>query len=428
MPRTARSITDQRNRVIYIPQRNDLRTRAARSVVLQTLGHFALGPQSDRELRGLPAPTHRVELLRRSGARARGPRGRGTHATRNNAAIFPSKTSRRLFYISYEMAAHRFTNLATKHLGLPVHFLRTDPEGVIEKAYENDGIPYPTDDRWRARGRAGVAPMGRTPSVAVERFVLTPLPVHPDRRRRVLVCHLLRDRRRLSAPSRIGTTAAHARYFRGANTLRRVNARTVDNEPDPDLVGRWEGVSWPSAAERATCCPRCPRRQRPFTPFPGVDLSTSTASSSGSPPGVDEPQFTDCSPRVPPRATNAALARNTHLVAWRRGQWSDRNRRVVGRPSTAPEGTAHPAGPDGDGDALHRHLRLDRLVAPPRDVDVRLPGRLVDHVEHRLVPAPGLLRRQDDLRGEPDRDRGGPARVGPIGLASAIYLSEYANP
>ena len=42
MPRTARSITDQRSRVIYIPQRNDLRTRAARSVVLQTLGHFAL--------------------------------------------------------------------------------------------------------------------------------------------------------------------------------------------------------------------------------------------------------------------------------------------------------------------------------------------------------------------------------------------------
>ena len=42
MPRTARSITDQRSRVIYIPQRNDLRTRAACSVVLQTLGHFAL--------------------------------------------------------------------------------------------------------------------------------------------------------------------------------------------------------------------------------------------------------------------------------------------------------------------------------------------------------------------------------------------------
>ena len=50
-----------------------------------------------------------------------------------------------VFYISYEMAAHRFTNLATKHLELPVHFLRTDPEGVVQKAYENDGIAFPMD-------------------------------------------------------------------------------------------------------------------------------------------------------------------------------------------------------------------------------------------------------------------------------------------
>ena len=48
-----------------------------------------------------------------------------------------------LFYISYEMAAHRFTNLATEHLGIPCHFLRTDSEGVIDKAYENDGFPFP---------------------------------------------------------------------------------------------------------------------------------------------------------------------------------------------------------------------------------------------------------------------------------------------
>ena len=42
MPVTARSVTDTRRRVIYIPQRDDLGVRGARSVVLQTLGHFAL--------------------------------------------------------------------------------------------------------------------------------------------------------------------------------------------------------------------------------------------------------------------------------------------------------------------------------------------------------------------------------------------------
>ncbi|GIR34923.1 MAG: hypothetical protein CM15mP49_03080 [Actinomycetota bacterium] len=41
-PHSTRSITDQREKIIYIPQRNDLSTRASRSVVLQTLGHYAL--------------------------------------------------------------------------------------------------------------------------------------------------------------------------------------------------------------------------------------------------------------------------------------------------------------------------------------------------------------------------------------------------
>lgn len=43
VPHAVRSITDLRNNRIFIPQRNALRTRAARSVVLQTLGHFVLG-------------------------------------------------------------------------------------------------------------------------------------------------------------------------------------------------------------------------------------------------------------------------------------------------------------------------------------------------------------------------------------------------
>src|SRR5581483_1650514 len=52
---------------------------------------------------------------------------------------------RDVFGVSHETAAHRFTNLATHHLGLPVHFARTDASGTIYKAYENDGMVYPTD-------------------------------------------------------------------------------------------------------------------------------------------------------------------------------------------------------------------------------------------------------------------------------------------
>ena len=53
-----------------------------------------------------------------------------------------------LFSISvytYETAAHRFTNLATDHLDVPVHFLKVHDSGVISKAYENDNVVFPTD-------------------------------------------------------------------------------------------------------------------------------------------------------------------------------------------------------------------------------------------------------------------------------------------
>ena len=70
----------------------------------------------------------------------------------------------------------------------------------------------------------------------------------------------------------VGTTSAHAKFFRGSNTLRRVNARTTDNQPDPELISRWEGVAWPSASERWYVMSALPASQRAFSPFPGVDL------------------------------------------------------------------------------------------------------------------------------------------------------------
>ncbi|MFM9481408.1 hypothetical protein, partial [Streptomyces scabiei] len=49
------------------------------------------------------------------------------------------------YSVSYETAAHRFTNLATRHLGIPVHFLKVHESGTITKAYENDDVNFPAD-------------------------------------------------------------------------------------------------------------------------------------------------------------------------------------------------------------------------------------------------------------------------------------------
>src|SRR6202020_232362 len=60
---------------------------------------------------------------------------------------------RDVFAVSYEMAAHRFTNLATHHLGLPCHFVKNDASGVIYKAYENDGVVFPADPSGAIEGQ-----------------------------------------------------------------------------------------------------------------------------------------------------------------------------------------------------------------------------------------------------------------------------------
>jgi predicted transcriptional regulator len=67
-----------------------------------------------------------------------------------------------LFYVSYEMAAWRVANLATRHLGFPTHLIISDRTGSVIKGYSNDGVPVPRDDhggietqrlcrRWGAR-------------------------------------------------------------------------------------------------------------------------------------------------------------------------------------------------------------------------------------------------------------------------------------
>lgn len=270
MPRSARSVTDQRARVIYIAQRNDLRTRQARSVVLQTLGHFALNHSHTQNFNDylrqrvesnyfaaavLAPEAPAVEFLEE--AKARGD--------------MSAEDLKEVFYISYEMAAHRITNLATQHLGIPVHFLRTDPEGVVLKAYENDGIPFPADPDGGLEGQRVSRHWGaRQAWQSSDSFSLHYQYTSTDAGEFWCVTYL--DTDGSGSALTLGTTAEHARYFRGHNTLRRVNARSADNRPDPALIARWDGVAWPSAAERSHVLSALPPSERPFSPYPGVDL------------------------------------------------------------------------------------------------------------------------------------------------------------
>jgi transcriptional regulator with XRE-family HTH domain len=110
LPRSARSVTDLRNRRIYLRQ-EPLGMHTPRAVLLQTLGHFVLGHS---------APTDFGDFLRQRieanyfAAAVLVPEQAAAQFLRSakDAKDLSVEDLRDVFSVSYEMAAHRFTNLA----------------------------------------------------------------------------------------------------------------------------------------------------------------------------------------------------------------------------------------------------------------------------------------------------------------------------
>ncbi len=161
MPAFARSVIDLDHHRVYIAQRDELRTRQARKAVLQTLAGFLLGHERDPDLDTFLR--QRVETAYFATA-VLAPEeavvARLTSAKDNHD--IDVEDVKELFYLSYEMAAWRTANLATRHLGIRTHLIASDGIGTVVKAYANDDVPVPRDDhggietqrlcrRWGAR-------------------------------------------------------------------------------------------------------------------------------------------------------------------------------------------------------------------------------------------------------------------------------------
>ena len=159
--------------------------------MLQTLGHYVLGHSEPADygdfLRQRVETNYFAAALLLPEQHRRGAPARGQGRTEEIAV----EDIRDAFAVSYETAAHRFTNLATQHLGLPVHFMRVHQSGIIYKAYENDGVRFPptTPAPSRASRRAGTGRPGRcsTPTTgprrtAVHRHPVRDVLVHGARR------------------------------------------------------------------------------------------------------------------------------------------------------------------------------------------------------------------------------------------------------
>lgn len=272
MPRTARSITDTRDRVIYIPDRGGLRIRQARSVALQTLGHFVLEHRETSDFGEYLRQRIESNYFAAAVLAPEGPAVEFLLDAKDQDDI-SVEDLKELFYISYEMAAHRFTNLATVHLGLPCHFVRTDREGVIDKAYENDGIVFPSASDGGLEGERVPRQWGcRQAWNAHGSFLLHEQYTVTDNGEYFCITYIETETDRTPHAISLGTRADHARHFRGHDTLRREFARTTESDADARLVEDWRGVAWPSAAERSHVLSALPPSDREFSPFPGIDL------------------------------------------------------------------------------------------------------------------------------------------------------------
>jgi predicted transcriptional regulator/DNA-binding XRE family transcriptional regulator len=269
LPRSVRSLTDLRNRRIYVKQES-VGTHSPRAVLLQALGHFLLGHTEPRGFADFLR--QRVESNYFAAAvlvpeRAAAPFLAEAKDARDLAVEDLVDT----FSVSYEMAAHRFTNLATRHLGLPCHFVKNDSSGVIYKAYECDGLIFPADPTGAIEGQrmcrqwAGRQVFGRGPDPFSPHYQYSDTPsgtyfciseVDPRADRGFAIT--------------LGVPYEHSRWFRGRETPRRLRSACPEGEccarPPAELAARWEGMAWPSARAHSHILSALPAGS-----FPGVD-------------------------------------------------------------------------------------------------------------------------------------------------------------
>ena len=269
LPESTRSVVDLENKRIYLPQAQDPGGHDVRALALQALGHVVLGHTLPRDYGEFLR--QRVETNYFSAAVLM-PERRAIDLLRRGAAAkdVAIEDLRDAFSVSYETASHRFTNLATRHLGIQVHFMRVHESGTIYKAYENDGVHFPSDVTGAIEGQRSCKQWTSRQvfnqpdkSVAYSQYTDTPSGTY--------WCTALTEQTPAGEFSvSVGVPYAQVKWFRGRETTQRAVSRCPDESccrrPPAQLSERWAGRAWPSARIHSHLLAALP----PGT-FPGVD-------------------------------------------------------------------------------------------------------------------------------------------------------------
>jgi XRE family transcriptional regulator, fatty acid utilization regulator len=269
LPRSVRSLTDLRTSRIYVKQ-EPVGDHSPRAVILQALGHFLLGHDTPRDFADFLR--QRVEANYFAAAMlmpetAAVPFLRAAKDRRDLAV----EDLIDVFSVSYEMAAHRVTNLITHHLEVTCHFVKNDTTGVIYKAYQNDGVLFPADATGAIEGQRMCRQWsGRRVFAAADRY--SPYYQYSDTPSGTYFCVAQVDPRagEKGFAISLGVPFGDSRWFRGRESTIRTRSLCPDGEccqrAPAALAERWEGQAWPSARAHSHILSVLPSGA-----FPGVD-------------------------------------------------------------------------------------------------------------------------------------------------------------
>jgi transcriptional regulator with XRE-family HTH domain len=269
LPRSVRSLTDLRTSRIYVKQ-EPVGDHSPRAVILQALGHFLLGHDTPRDFadflrQRVEANYFAAAMLMPESAAVpflRAAKDRRDLAVEDLIDVFS---------VSYEMAAHRVTNLITHHLEVACHFVKNDTTGVIYKAYQNDGVLYPADATGAIEGQRMCRQWaGRRVFAASDRY--SPYYQYSDTPSGTYFCVAQVDPRagEKGFAISLGVPFGDSRWFRGRESTIRTKSLCPDGEccqrAPAALAERWEGQAWPSARAHSHILSVLPSGA-----FPGVD-------------------------------------------------------------------------------------------------------------------------------------------------------------
>ncbi|WP_370644423.1 helix-turn-helix domain-containing protein [Nesterenkonia sp. LB17] len=271
LPESTRSVTDQKNRIIYLTQ-GTARQWDARSVLLQALGHQVLGhtePEDYSEFLRQRVYTNyfAASLLMPQATTVRFLK---ESKSRKEIAI---EDLRDAFAVSYESAAHRFTNLATEHLGITCHFQKVHESGILHKAYENDGVNFPADHSGAIEGQT-ICRQWTSRQVFEVDDKFRSFHQYTDTTVGTFWCTARTEAHSSGLYSlSIGVPFEHVKWFRGSDTTSRSSSRCPDDptccrQPPAELAARWEGQAWPAARANSHLLAAMPQGA-----FPGVDTT-----------------------------------------------------------------------------------------------------------------------------------------------------------